>query len=75
MTSSQHGSYALGYTRYNDWYNESQQCKLELISKNQSQWGLQAAYRLHERGAASNRRSAYCGEYIPNQTHPTHHRV
>ena len=29
------------------------------------QFGLQAATRLHEVGIASNRRSAYCGEYVP----------
>ena len=26
---------------------------------------LQAETRLHERGVASNRRSAHCGEYVP----------
>jgi hypothetical protein len=36
---------------------------------------LQAATRLHEGGIASNRRSAYCGEYVPGPcTHrPSHH--
>ena len=29
-----------------------------------SQFGLQAATRLHEVGIASNRRSAHCGEYV-----------
>ena len=39
------------------------------------QFGLQAATRLHEAGIASNRRSAYCGEYVPGPcTHrPSHH--
>jgi hypothetical protein len=43
--------------------------------KNRSQFGLQAATRLHEVGIASNRRSAYCGEYVPGPcTHrPSHH--
>ena len=40
-----------------------------------SQFGLQAETRLHEVGIASNRRSAYCGEYVPGPcTHrPSHH--
>ena len=33
--------------------------------KNASQFGLQAATRLHEVGIASNRGSAYRGEYVP----------
>ena len=43
--------------------------------KIRSQFGLQAATRLHEAGIASNRRSAYCGEYVPGPcTHrPSHH--
>ena len=40
-----------------------------------SQFGLQAATRLHEVGIASNGRSAYCREYVPGPcTHrPSHH--
>ena len=47
----------------------------ERIPKSRSQFGLQAAIRLHEVGIASNRRSAYCGEYVPGPcTHrPSHH--
>ncbi len=43
--------------------------------ESRSQFGLQAATRLHEVGIASNRRSAYCGEYVPGPcTHrPSHH--
>jgi hypothetical protein len=57
--SSHHGLYAQGYTRAtmvrtkgklpSDWM---------LISKTLSQFGLQAATRLHEAGIASNRASA-----------------
>ncbi len=47
----------------------------ELIGKNRSQFGLQAATRLHEVGIASNRGSACRGEYVPGPcTHrPSHH--
>ena len=47
----------------------------ERIPKITSQFGLQAATRLHEAGIASNRRSACCGEYVPGScTHrPSHH--
>ena len=46
-----------------------------LIPKNRSQFGLQAATRLHEAGIASNGRSARCREYVPGPcTHrPSHH--
>ena len=76
MTSSHHGPYALGYTHATmagttgvesaSW-NESHQSRPQL--------GLQAATRLHERGIASNRRSAHCGEYVPGPcTHrPSRH--
>ena len=37
----------------------------KLTSKTQSQFGLQAATRLHEAGIASNRGSAYRGECVP----------
>ncbi len=35
------------------------------IPKGVAQFGLQAATRLHEAGIASNRGSAYHGEYVP----------
>ena len=49
--------------------------EVERIPKSISQFGLQAETRLHEVGIASNRRSAYCGEYVPGPcTHrPSHH--
>ena len=59
MTSSQHAPYALGYTRATMAGTKS--CHLakgQRISKTRSQFGLQAATRLHEGGIASNRWSA-----------------
>jgi hypothetical protein len=46
-----------------------------LIPETEAQFRLQAATRLHEGGIASNRRSAYGGEYVPGPcTHrPSHH--
>ena len=76
MTSSHHAPYALGYTRTTMGLNrEVQNREVERNSKTSSQFGLQAATRLHEVGIASNRRSAYCGEYVPGPcTHrPSHH--
>ena len=46
------------HTCYNGRYSESQDRKVELISKNRSQFGLESATRLHEAGIASNRESA-----------------
>ena len=45
------------------------------IPKTRSQFGWQAATRLPEAGVASNRGSAYRGEYVPGPcTHrPSHH--
>ncbi len=42
------------HTCYNGWYNGSRNREVELISKNQSQFGLKAAIRLHEAGIISN---------------------
>src|ERR671939_834679 len=63
------------HTCYNGWYKGSQNREVELIPKNQSQFGLQSATRLHEAGIASNRGSACRGEYVPGPcTHrPSHH--
>ena len=76
MTSSHHGPYVLGYTRATMAGTEgSEAARLERIPKSRSQFGLQAATRLHEVGIASNRGSAYRGEYVPGPcTHrPSHH--
>ena len=76
MTSNHHAPYALGYTRTTMGFNRGKQnCEVEQIPKTSSQFGLHAETRLHEVGIASNRRSAYCGEYVPGPcTHrPSHH--
>ncbi len=52
-------------TCYNGWYKGQQYREVEQIPKNQSQFGLQSATRLHEAGIASNRGSACRGEYVP----------
>jgi hypothetical protein len=46
------------HTRYNGRYNGLPSREAELILQSRSQFGLQAATRLHEAGVASNRRSA-----------------
>ena len=63
------------HTYYNGTDREQRTREGKRTSKTVSQFGLQAATRLHEVGIASNRRSAYCGEYVPGPcTHrPSHH--
>ncbi len=63
------------HTCYNGRYKGSLTREGEPIPKNRSQFGLQAATRLHEAGIASNGRSARCREYVPGPcTHrPSHH--
>jgi hypothetical protein len=63
------------HTYYNATDRELPTREGALISKTVAQFRLQAATRLHEGGIASNRRSAYCGEYVPGPcTHrPSHH--
>ena len=76
MTSSQHGSYVQGYTHATMAGTTGRQGVTRSKShQSRSQLGLQAATRLHERGVASNRRSAHCGEYVPGPcTHrPSRH--
>ncbi len=76
MTSNHHALYDLGYTRATMAVNKGKQDReVEQISENRSQFGLQAATRLHEVGIASNRGSACRGEYVPGPcTHrPSHH--
>ncbi len=46
------------HTRYNGQYSGLPSREAELILKSWSQFGLQAATRLHEVGVASNRASA-----------------
>ena len=76
MTSSQHGSYVQGYTHATmAGTTRSNGATRSESHQSRSQLGLQAATRLHERGVASNRRSAHCGEYVPGPcTHrPSRH--
>ena len=66
MTSNHHAPYDLGYTRTTMDDNRGKRSReVERTPETRSQFGLQAATRLHEVGIASNRRSAYCGEYVP----------
>ena len=76
MTSNHHAPYDLGYTRTTmamEQREATQRWGAE--PKKLSQFGLQAATRLHEVGIASNRGSACRGEYVPGPcTHrPSHH--
>ena len=76
MTSNHHAPYVLGYTRTT--MAGTTGCEIARWSQSQqsrSQFGLQAATRLHEVGIASNRGSARRGEYVPGPcTHrPSHH--
>ena len=63
------------HTYYNGMNRGQRDREVEQIPEIISQFGLQAETRLHEVGIASNRRSAYCGEYVPGScTHrPSHH--
>jgi hypothetical protein len=62
-------------TRYNGRHRGQLRSDPELIPKSRPQFRLQAETRLHEGGVASNRRSAYGGEYVPGPcTHrPSRH--
>ena len=76
MTSSHHAPYVLGYTRTTMVDNRGKRSReAEQTPETRSQFGLQAATRLHEVGIASKRRSARCVEYVPGScTHrPSHH--
>ena len=76
MTSSQHGPYVLGDTHATMAETESRQpARGSQTQQTRSQFGLEAATCLHEAEVASNRRSAYHGEYVPGScTHrPSHH--
>jgi hypothetical protein len=63
------------HTCYNGRYKALRTREGKLIAKNRSQFGLQAATRLHEAGIASNGISERCREYVPGPcTHrPSHH--
>ena len=63
------------HTCYNGRYRAQRRREAERTAKSRSQYGLQSATRLHEVGIASNRASAWRGEYVPGScTHrPSHH--
>ena len=63
------------HTCYNGRYRAKRSREAERIAKSRSQYGLESATRLHEVGIASNRASAWRGEYVPGPcTHrPSHH--
>ncbi len=76
MTSNHHAPYDLGYTRTTMAGTTGSEGAIRSQSyQSRSQFGLQAATRLHEVGIASNRGSACRGEYVPGScTHrPSHH--
>src|SRR3954470_22393650 len=62
-------------THYNGRYKGLRTREGERIPESRSQFGLEAATRLHEAGVASNPGSACRGEYVPGPcTHrPSHH--
>ncbi len=75
-TSSHHAPYDLGYTRTTMGVNKEKRTREgEQSSKTHPQFRSQAATRLREVGIASNRGSAYRGEYVPGPcTHrPSHY--
>ena len=63
------------HTCYNGRYRAQRRGDPERTAKSRSQYGLESATRLHEVGIASNRASAWRGEYVPGPcTHrPSHH--
>ena len=76
MTSNHHALYVLGYTRATMAGNKVKRTREgKRTTESQSQFGLQAATRLHEVGVTSNRESACRGECVPGScTHrPSHH--
>ena len=63
------------HTCYNGAYKVKRASDRKQNTEKASQFGLQAATRLHEAGIASNRGSECRGEYVPGScTHrPSHH--
>ncbi len=63
------------HTCYNGKYRVTRDREVEQITESLSQYGLESETRLHEGGIASNRASAWRGEYVPGPcTHrPSHH--
>ncbi len=63
------------HTCYNGRYKAPRNREMEQNAKSRPQFGLESETRLHEGGIASNRASAWRGEYVPGPcTHrPSHH--
>ncbi len=74
MTSNHHALYDLGYTRTTMALNkEKQDREVEQNSETTSQFGLQAATRLHEVGIASNRDQHATVNTFPGLVHTARH--
>src|SRR5450756_1330199 len=76
MTSSQHGSYVLGYTHATMVGTKgSDRVTSSESHQSRPQFRSESATRLREGGVASNRGSAHRGEYVPGPcTHrPSRH--
>ncbi len=63
------------HTCYNGRYRVKRNREVKQNAESLSQYGLESETRLHEVGIASNRASAWRGEYVPGPyTHrPSHH--
>ena len=59
------------HTCYNGRYKVMRNREAKQIAESRSQYGLESETRLHEGGIASNRASAWRGEYVPGPC--THH--
>ena len=73
MTSSHHAPYVLGYTRTTMGWTEGSEAARWSKPQKPSSVRIAGCNRLHEVGIASNRRSAYCGEYVPGLVHTARH--
>ena len=75
MTSNHHAPYVLGYTCYNGWYRGKRRSDPERIPKAGRSSDRRLQLACVKSGIASNRGSAYRGEYVPGPcTHrPSHH--
>ncbi len=74
MTSSPHGLYVQGYTRATmDGTKRSKPARGSQSQKNRSQFGLQAATRLHEAGIASNPDQHAAVNTFPGLVHTARH--
>ncbi len=61
------------HTCYNGKYKALRKGDFKLIAKSLPQFGLESETRLHEVGIASNRASAWRGEYVPGLVHTARH--